>query len=72
MKLPSVDSVETLSLGALRRLVAGLVGKTHELEADVATLRNENRACVATMNDLCWIMIVCASITNCFETKLPG
>ncbi|UXN58098.1 hypothetical protein [Phyllobacterium zundukense] len=27
MKLPSVDSVDTLSLGAMRRLVAGLVGK---------------------------------------------
>lgn len=44
MKLPSVDSVETLSLGAMRRLVAGLVGKMHELEADVGALRTENQS----------------------------
>ena len=44
MKLPSVDSVETLSLGAMRRLVAGLVGKMDELEADVGALRAENQS----------------------------
>ncbi len=44
MKLPSVDFVETLSLGAMRRLVAGLVGKMDELEADVGALRAENQS----------------------------
>jgi len=39
MKLPSVDSVETLSLGAMRRLVAGLVGKMDAMEAEIAELR---------------------------------
>ncbi|UXN58780.1 hypothetical protein [Phyllobacterium zundukense] len=43
MKLPSVDSVETLSLGAMRRLVAGLVGKMQKLEAEVGALRVENQ-----------------------------
>ena len=38
-KLPSVESVETLSLGAMRKLVAGLVAKSHEYEAEFATLR---------------------------------
>ncbi|TXR49475.1 hypothetical protein [Phyllobacterium endophyticum] len=44
MKLPSVDSVETLSLGAMRRLGAGLVGKMRELEADVGALRADNQS----------------------------
>ncbi|WP_133123862.1 hypothetical protein [Phyllobacterium zundukense] len=44
MNLPSVDSVETLSLGAMRRLVAGLVGKMDELEADVGALRAANQS----------------------------
>ena len=43
MKLPSVDSVETLSLGAMRRLVAGLVAKMQKLEAEVGALRVENQ-----------------------------
>jgi regulator of replication initiation timing len=43
MKLPSVDSIETLSLAAMRRLVAGLVGKMQEFEAQVEALRSENQ-----------------------------
>lgn len=41
-KLPSVESVETLSLGAMRKLVAGLVAKSYEYEAEFATLRLGN------------------------------
>ncbi|PSH54395.1 cell division protein ZapB, partial [Phyllobacterium sophorae] len=43
-KLPSVEHVETLSLGAMRRLVGGLVDELHALKAEVVTLRSENEA----------------------------
>jgi hypothetical protein len=41
-KLPSVEHVETLSLSAMRKLVAGLVTKSHEHEAEFAKLRLVN------------------------------
>ena len=42
-KLPSVEHVETLSLSAMRKLVGGFVGQMHELQAEVAELRAENK-----------------------------
>lgn len=41
MKLPRVESIETLSLSAMRKLVTGLVGKAHETNAEIAKLRVE-------------------------------
>jgi hypothetical protein len=52
MKLPPVDSIETLSLAAMRRLVTGLVGKMHELEAEVGVLRTENQNLRAKVESL--------------------
>ncbi|MBB3146742.1 hypothetical protein FHS21_003158 [Phyllobacterium trifolii] len=44
MKLPPVESVETLSLGAMRKLVVGLVCKAHKTDAEFAELRVENQS----------------------------
>jgi regulator of replication initiation timing len=41
-KLPSTQHVETLSLGAMRKLVAGMVGEMQQLRSEVAELRAEN------------------------------
>lgn len=43
-KMPSVEHVETLSLGAMRKLVAGLVANAHETDTRVARLEAENQA----------------------------
>ena len=46
-KLPSTQHVETLSLGAMRKLVAGMVGEMQQLRSEVAELRLVNeRQCL--------------------------
>ena len=78
-KLPSVEHVETLSLPAMRRLVADLVKLSPEHEAEFEKLRLinerlrlENEQLTLKHERLHWRVTCCGLRTSSCGTRLPG